>query len=63
MTRNIKPMWREEVLARGNWPWTMFNWNEYGGIFVSWPGYTPGKWRCGVINAATGAGGVIPDGM
>jgi hypothetical protein len=57
VTRNIKPMWREEVLARGNWPWTMFNWNEYGGIFVTWPGYAPGKQRCGIINAATGAWG------
>ena len=57
VTRNIKPMWREEVLARGNWPWTLFNWNEYGGIFVSWPGYPPGKQRCGVVNAATGAWG------
>jgi hypothetical protein len=57
ITRTIKPMWRTEVLARGAWPWTMFNWNEYGGIFISWPGYSPGKWRCGIINAATGAWG------
>jgi hypothetical protein len=36
---------------------TMTNWNEYGGIFVTWPGSNPGY--CAVVNAATGAWGRI----
>jgi len=56
LTRTIKPMWRDEVLAkRGNYPWTMKNWEEYGGLFVTWPGGTVGNQYCGVANAATGA--------
>lgn len=52
ITYNIKGTWREEVINRGLQPWTMFNWNEYGALFVTWPG--SGK-RCGVVNNATGA--------
>jgi hypothetical protein len=31
----------------------MQNWEQYGGIFVTWPGSAPGY--CAVVNAATGA--------
>jgi len=55
ITRNIKPMWREEVLDKRDHPWTMCKWDEYGGIFVSLPGDNPGKWKTLVVNAATGA--------
>lgn len=56
LTRAIKPMWRDEVLAkRGTYPWTMEKWDEYGGIFVTWPGGGVGNRYCGVANAATGA--------
>jgi len=55
ITRNIKPMWREEVLLKREWPWTMCKWDEYGGMFVSWPGGAPGKRLCAVVNQATGA--------
>jgi hypothetical protein len=55
ITRAIKPMWREEVLAKRAWSWTMCKWDEYGGIFVTWPGGVPGKQLCAVVNAATGA--------
>jgi hypothetical protein len=55
ITRNIKPMWREEVLDKREHPWTMKKWDEYGGIFTTFPGGMPGKYRCLVTNAATGA--------
>jgi hypothetical protein len=53
ITRPIRIMWRAEVAAKKQWAWTMYNWPEQGGIFVSWPGSTPGY--CAVVNAATGA--------
>jgi len=55
VTRAIKSMWRTEVLAKREWAWTMCKWDEYGGIFVTWPGGDPGKRLCAVVNAATGA--------
>jgi hypothetical protein len=55
ITRTIKPMWRDEVLAKRALPWTMCKWDEYGGIFVTLPGGLPGQQRCAVVNAATGA--------
>jgi hypothetical protein len=55
ITRSIKPMWRNEVTSKSNWAWTMFNWEEYGGIFVTWPGGNVGNRYCAVVNAATGA--------
>lgn len=57
VTKNIRPMWREEVLAKRNLPWTMCKWDAYGGIFVTWPGGAPGQQRCAVVNSATGAWG------
>ena len=55
VTRNIKPMWRDEVLEKREWPWTMHKWDEFGGVFITWPGGKPGKQVCAVVNAATGA--------
>jgi hypothetical protein len=55
ITRTIKSLWREQVLEKREWPWTLCKWDEYGGIFVTWPGGKPGKELCGVVNAATGA--------
>ena len=55
ITRTIKPMWRDEVLDKREWAWTLCKWDEYGGIFVTWPGGASGKQRCAVVNAATGA--------
>jgi hypothetical protein len=55
ITRPIRPMWRDEVNAKRQWSWTMLNWTEYGGIFVTWPGGNPGNQYCAVVNAATGA--------
>ena len=55
ITRAIKPMWRDEVNAKRSWSWTLENWEPYGGIFVTWPGGTPGNRYCAVVNAATGA--------
>ena len=55
ITRAIKPMWRTEVALKRQYPWTMCKWDEYGGLFVTWPGGAPGNQYCGVINIATGA--------
>jgi hypothetical protein len=55
ITRQIKPMWRTEVLDKREHHWTMCKWDEYGGIFTTLPGGNPGKYRCLVTNAATGA--------
>ncbi len=55
VTRAIKPMWREEVIDKRDHPWTMCKWDEYGGIFTTLPGDLPGKQKCLVTNAATGA--------
>jgi hypothetical protein len=55
ITRQIKPMWREEAIDKRDKPWTMCKWDEYGGIFTTLPGDQPGKQKCLVVNAATGA--------
>ena len=55
VTRPIKPMWRAEVVEKREHPWTMKKWDEYGGMFVTWPFGKPGKKLCAVINLATGA--------
>lgn len=55
ISRQIKNMWRAEVLDKRDRPWTLCKWDEYGGIFVTWPGGDPGKRYCAVVNAATGA--------
>ena len=56
ITRTIKPMWRERgrstsATTRGR----CCKWDEYGGIFTTLPGDLPGKQKCLVTNAATGA--------
>jgi hypothetical protein len=50
---SINSMWRKEVIAKRNWSWTMFKWDEYGACFVTWPGGKPGNQYCGVFNTAT----------
>jgi hypothetical protein len=55
ITRAIKPMWRQEVNAKRALPWTMAKWDEYGGLFVTWPGGLPGAYTMGAVNIATGA--------
>jgi hypothetical protein len=55
ITRNIKSMWRDEVNAKRQWSWTMMNWEQFGGLFVTWPGGTPGNRYCAAVNASTGA--------
>jgi hypothetical protein len=53
ITQQIRSMWRDEVAIKRSWSWTMYNWEQYGGIFVTLPGSTPGY--CAVVNAATGS--------
>jgi hypothetical protein len=55
LTVTIKPMWRSEVLTKTQLPWTMCRWDEYGGMFVTWPGGPPGNRYCATVNTATGA--------
>jgi hypothetical protein len=55
ITRTIKPMWRDEVNKKRALPWTMCKWDEYGALFVTWPGGIAGSQYCAVVNIATGA--------
>ena len=55
ITANIRSMWREEVAAKKTWAWTMERWDEYGGMFVTWPGGPVGNRLCAVVNTATNA--------
>jgi len=56
LTRNIKPLWRDEVADKRDWAWSCRKWDEYGGIFVTTPGGdTPGTKHCLVANNETGA--------
>jgi hypothetical protein len=59
VTRTIKTMWRDMVVQRRSFPWTMKKWDEYGGVFVTWPGGRPGELFSGCANSATGAWGRI----
>jgi hypothetical protein len=55
ITRVIKRMWRDEVNAKRQYAWTMKKWDEYGGIFITTPGGTPGNRYCLGMNDTTGA--------
>jgi hypothetical protein len=55
ITLPIKSMWRDEVNAKRALPWTMLKWDEFGGLFVTWPGGIPGSYTMGAANIATGA--------
>lgn len=55
ITRPIKSLWRTEVIDKREFHWSMCNWNEYGGLFITLPGGLPGQRRCLIVNAATGA--------
>jgi hypothetical protein len=59
ITKNIKRTWRQEAVTRRNMPWDMERWDEYGGMFVTFPGGTPGKYRCAAVNTGTGAWCII----
>lgn len=59
ITRTIKPMWRDMVIALDVYPWSIHKWDQYGGVFFTWPGGKPGKRYVGVANSATGAWGRI----
>jgi hypothetical protein len=55
ITRPIKPMWRDEVNAKRALPWTMCKWDEFGGLFVTFPGGIAGSLTMAAVNIATGA--------
>jgi hypothetical protein len=55
ITKNIRQMWRNTALVNNILPWTLQRWDEYGGMFASWPGGAVGNQYCGVVNTATGA--------
>jgi len=55
VTYQIRSMWRAEAIDKREWAWSMKRWDEYGGLFVTWPGGKPGQERCAVVNTATNA--------
>ena len=55
VTRNIKRMWREHVVDKREWAWSMKAWPEFGAIFVTTPGGAGIKKMCLAVNDATGA--------
>ena len=55
VTLSIRQLWREEAVAKRQHPWTIREWEEYGGIFITTPGGVPGKRYCLAMNNATGA--------
>jgi hypothetical protein len=55
VTLPIRNMWRDEVMAKRSWSWTMKKWAENGTIFVTWPGGPPGNQYCAVVNPGTNA--------
>lgn len=55
ITRTIKRMWRDEVLAKRGLPWTMRKWDEYGANFITLPGGAAGNRYCLAMNNTTGA--------
>jgi len=55
VTRNIKREWRDHVVNKREWAWTMKKWDEFGGIFVTVPGGAGKKRMCLAVNDATGA--------
>lgn len=55
ITRPIKPLWRDDVVAKRDKPWSMERWDEQGIMLVASPGGLPGKTHAWVANNATGA--------
>jgi hypothetical protein len=55
LTRPIHPLWKDEILAKSDRPWSMCKWEDFGGLFVTTPGGYNGDWRCFVANTVTGA--------
>ncbi len=55
ITLPIKNMWRDEVADKNDLPWTLRVWEEYGAMFVTWPGGRPGRQYCAMVNTATSA--------
>ena len=55
ISHNINVTWHAEAIAKRAFPWTMQDWPEYGGIFVTLPGGAPGKRMCLGVNAISNA--------
>lgn len=55
ITHQIRMMWRDEVAAKRSMPWTMINWEMYGGVFVTLPGGTGNDRLCLINNTSTTA--------
>jgi hypothetical protein len=53
LTRNIKPLWRQNVNEKRLSSWTAKKWDEYGGLFISIPGGDPGNRYSLVANNVT----------
>jgi hypothetical protein len=59
LTRTVKQSWRQMATTRNIYPWTMKKWDEFGGVFVTYPGGPAGQRYVGCANSATGAWGRI----
>ena len=55
ISRAVRRMWREEARSKNIFPWSIRRWDEFGGIFITFPGGTPGNRYCLAMNSATGA--------
>jgi len=56
ISRTIKPLWRDEVVAKRTHPWTIKKWDEYGAVFIATPGGTePANQTCLLLNNVNGA--------
>jgi hypothetical protein len=55
ITRPIKPLWRDDVIAKRGQFWSLEKWDENGALLVASPGGLPGKTHCWAANNATGA--------
>jgi hypothetical protein len=56
ISRQIKPLWRDEVAAKRAHPWTIKKWDEYGAVFIATPGGTqPTNQTCLLLNNTSGA--------
>jgi len=53
LTKNIRSTWRREALTKNDRPWSLERWDEYGAMFVAWPGGARNNRYCGLVNTAT----------
>lgn len=53
LSYNINRSWREQVLEKREFHWSMEKWDEQGGLFVATPGSKTNKWHAFAANSVT----------